>query len=457
MKGAFEKLAEIRPTLAKVSEPQRHEDEFLQAADLVPVRKQAAEHRLSAVLAELEALLGEKQWQQILDLFWPVEEKLPELAALGMDTAVREKLAFALGQLGRHDDALTQLEMCVTREPERFHLHSALAYTAYNSLFAARNREIFLSGKARDDRIALAHRHFGEAQRLRPNGVTNFYRQGMLLSKIEGKTRKALPLFAKAAANWEALTAEERERRHQERKNYVKALYQNAGIQLAEGDCRAAAESLKRCLVEDEKSDYLSRVHKFFALGKIEYHANRLQEARNALLFAEKCRGGEPIDFVFELLARVYLGIENPEKALAVIERVPEQHRRPYFRWTEADVLCALGRYEQAKTVLNACNQRDRRSRHKGLIRLCKIEYLLGDYPSAMAHAREADRFFREKWTNACADGLFWLALSAFRSGAGGEALRAAEELHAFQPGYPKLGRLLALLQGKGEADGTRS
>ena len=452
MQGAFDKLAEIRPALASGPEAAPREDEFLRAADLVPVRRQAAENRLRMVLAELAEIFRERRWQQALDLFHPVEEKLPELVDLALDTAVREKLAFALGQAGRPDDALAQLRVCVDRDPENFYPHNSLAYTAYNTLFAAKNREIFLSGKERQERIALAHRHFEAAQRLRPDGVTNFYRQGMLWHKIENKPNKALPLFSRAVDNWEALTGEDKDRRQQERKNYVKALYQQAGILLARGDCRCATQTLKRCLAEDEQSDYLSRLHKYFALGKLEYHSGRFKEARDALLFAEKCRDREPIDFVFELLARVYLGLKSPEKAMASIDRVPPNHRRPYFRWTEADVLCAMGKYDQARTVLETCIQRDRRSRHKGLIRLCRIVYLLGDYRSVMEHAREADRFFRELWANPCADALFWLAAGAMRAGEVEQARSSALALSDFQPGYPKLDRLLELLEGKGAA-----
>jgi tetratricopeptide (TPR) repeat protein len=450
MQGAFDKLAEIRPTLAKGPEPGFHEDEFLQAADLVPVRRQTADNRRRLALAELAEIFREKRWQQALDLFYPVEEKLPELADLGQDAAVREKLAFALGQLGRFDDAIAQLQVCVTKEPENFYPHSALAYTAYNSLFAARNREVFLRGRIRDDRIALAHRHFAEAQRLRPDGVTNFYRQGMLWHKLEDKPQKALPLFDRAVANWEALSDDDKDRRQQERKNFVKALYQKAGILLTRGDCRGAARTLKRCMAEDEKSNYLSRLHKYFALGKVEYHAGRLPEAKNALLFAERCADRAPVDFVFELLARVYLGLNDPQKAMAAIAQVPEKNRRPYVRWTEADVLCAQERYDRAKAVLEACTQRDRRSRHKGLVRLCRIDYLMGNYRQVMAHAREADRFFRDLWTNPCADALFWMAAAALRAGEGDQARSAALELRDFQPGYPKLDRLLARVDGKG-------
>ncbi len=46
MKGAFDKLAEIRPMLAKEPEAARHEDEFLKEADLVSVRRQVAESRI---------------------------------------------------------------------------------------------------------------------------------------------------------------------------------------------------------------------------------------------------------------------------------------------------------------------------------------------------------------------------------------------------------------------------
>lgn len=229
MQGAFDKLAEIRPMLARRPAEKSCGDPLLSADELVPVKRQAAENRQRAALAELTTIAHEKQWQQALDLFFPVEEKLPELVDTGLDGAVREKLAFALGQLGRFDDAIAQLAVCVRLTPGNFHVHSALAYTAYNSLFAARNREIFLSGKVREARIALAHAHFEQACGLRPDGVTNYYRHGMLWHKIEDKSRKALPLFERAVANWEGLGPEEKSRRHQEHKNYVKALYQPMG------------------------------------------------------------------------------------------------------------------------------------------------------------------------------------------------------------------------------------
>jgi hypothetical protein len=39
----------------------------------------------------------------------------------------------------------------------------------------------------------------------------------MLYRRIEGKPDQALPLFSRAVENWDALSEEEKDRRHQER------------------------------------------------------------------------------------------------------------------------------------------------------------------------------------------------------------------------------------------------
>ena len=447
MKGAFEKLAEIKTRLPETVPARHGEDDFLTQKDLVHAGRQVGQNRLKMVLAEAVELQQENLWEDILALFSPVEEKLPELIDAQLDVPVREKIAFAMGQLGRFDDAIAELTRCIELDPECFRFHSSLAYTAYNSLFAAKNREVFLSGKHRHDRIVLAHRHFRQAQRLRPDGVTNFYREGMLFHKIEQKADQAVPLFARAIQNWDAMTEEEKERRHQERKNFVKSLYQESATLLATGRFLPAKKNLKRCLAEDQRSNYLSMLHKYFALGKVEYNLGRLKEARDALVFAENCRQDKELaDFVFELLARVHLAAGEPEKALEVLEKIPEKFRRPYYRWTEADAWCALQRYDRAKSVLATSAERDRRSRHKSLIRLAKIEYLLGNFALGARHAAAADRFFRHNWNNAYGNGLFWQALCLLRSGSTQKARGLALELKAHFARYPKLDKLLALV-----------
>jgi len=181
------------------------EDEFLNLGDLTAFKRDAAERHLKQVLMEMNELIREKKWEDAASLIHPVEEKLPELVSYGLEVPLREKAGFVLGQLKRFDKAISELSFGIQKDPENFILHSSLAYTAYNSLYAAKNREIFLSGKIKEDRIRLAHRHFQKAQQLRPDGVTNFYREGMLYKQLENKVEKALPLFQQAVANWDKL------------------------------------------------------------------------------------------------------------------------------------------------------------------------------------------------------------------------------------------------------------
>ena len=422
------------------------EDSFFSMEDLVPIQKDAARRTLKRALAEMEELIREKKWEDLVALYHPVAEKQAEVAANNLDIPVRAKIAFALGQLKRFDDAIKELEICVEHQPEHFYHHSSLAYTAYNSLFAAQNRDAFLSGKIRTRRIELAHRHFRRSQELRPDGVTNHYREGMLYLKIEQKPEKALPLLRKAVSCWEILSADEQEKRHQERKNYVKALYRTAGVLLEKGDGMTALTTINRVLSEDEKSGYLSLVFKYFALGKVLFHLNRFDKARDALLFALRSGTGGNDDFVHELLSRTYLAMGNAERALEMIRKVPRNRRRPYCRWTEADVLCALKRYGEAEKALIESAERDTRSRHKSLMRLAKIAYAQNAFEEAMGHAAGADRFFREKWGNPFLEGLFWQAVCAYRMGRKAEALSLARELKELRSDYPKLDILLKRL-----------
>ena len=448
--SAFPKTTPNRP-----SRP-RPGDDLLGPDDLLPVQREAAVRTETRALAELAELTRENRWAEAVDLFFPVKDKLPELADHQCDIRVREKLAFALGHLGRHDEAINELGACLKREPDNFYLHASLGYTAYDSLWAAKNRQVLLSGKARAERIGLAHRHFAAAQALRPDTVTQFYRQAMLFRQIEGKDQKALPLFRRAVENWEGLDPEARERRHQERKNYIKALYQLAGTLVAVGRPDLALKPLQRCLTEDETSNHIALAFKYFALGKVQFHLNRFAEARDALLFAGKCRHDGPLDFVFELLARTYLALGNVEKAREAVGRVPEGRRRPYVRWTEADVLCAAKQYDAALKVLAGCVSRDGFSRHKGLLRMARIAYLLGRFQEAVNHAEAARNFYRDKWINDCHEGLLWSAAASLRLGDIDRAAELTRTLGDLDPHFPRLNRLTAAIGRERSQKGAR-
>lgn len=398
-------------------------------------------------LGEITALRAENRWEDILSLFHPVEEKVPELDGVGLAEGIRAEMAFALGHLNRFEEAIELYRTCVEAEPESFHHHAGLAYTAYNSLYAAKTRQVMLHPAERRARIDLAHHHFTFARQLRPEGVTSDYRQGMLFKQIQGKHDKALPHFETAVRNWRAYPEEQKQARHQERKNYVKALYHLASCQLETGHARQALEHLRACLREDESSAHLSAVHKHFALGKVHYQLGDYGSALQTLEVAAAHADPADDDYVFELLARVHLARGDLSRAGQSLGRIPPHRRRPYVRWTEADVLAARGETDRACRVLREAAEKDRRGSHKALIRLARIEIQRRNHEQALIAARQACAFFEGQYRNAFFDGLFWQAAALFRLGRHEEAEARVVELEQLRPDYPNLGKLKQLLK----------
>ncbi len=402
------------------------------------------------VAFEIEELIRENRWKEIADRYYPLEQKLPDIVSQKRDVRIRAKLAFALGHLKKFDEAIAESAVCVERFPDNFMYQASLAYNAYNALWAAKNREILLSGEARRERVELAHRHFKKAQELRPGGSTNFYREGMLYYRLEDKPKEALPLFLRAVKNWEALTTGQQEERAQERKNYVKALYQAASVMILTQNPSGALENIEKCLAEDERSGYMERLFKFFALGKVRYHLGDYQKARDALKFAlVSRRHNQPADFVHELLARTYLALGDLDRAEKSVGEVPEKRRRPYIRWTEADILCAQNRADDARKVLLHCAEKDRMSRHKALIRLAKLEYREGFFERCEKCASAADSFFRERWGAPYIEGCFWRALAFLEAGDRKKAEKLARTMEKHYPRARRLQQLSEALEAK--------
>ena len=439
------------PSATATTQKTLHQDQFLSLDELIAPKSDFSKKSRGKTLDDIRELMAANQWENILALYYPVEEKVPDVVAAGMDTPVREKIAFALGQLGRFDDAITELLICTRREPDNFFACSSLAYTAYNSLYANKNKEIMLTPDLKAKRLTLAHNSLKKAQELRPDGVTNFYRHGMLISQIENKPDQALPLFLSACQNWEKLSDKEQEERHQEKKNYIKSLYRLASLQLTAGNGDAALKRIKNCLSLDEKSNHISLPLKYFALGKVYFHLGKNVEARDALVFAHQSRGSRPADFVVELLARTFLALGKKERAMEILKTIPEQARRPYYRWTEADSLCAMDRFDEAEVVLKKSMARDNRSRHKTLIKLAKICYIRKNFCDTEKYAVDADHFFQRQWQNPYGEGMFWTALAQCRQGRTRQAMETAEKLKAHFRFFPRLDQLITFIQEQTE------
>lgn len=141
------------------------EDEFLNLKDLLAFKRDAAENFLRQTLLEISELIREKQWEDAVALCHPVEEKFPELLSYHLETPLREKIGFVLGQLKRFDEAIKELDLGIRNDPENFTLHSSLAYTAYNSLYAGKKGAGRVPGK----------RHPLQAQSFNPAGKNRIF------------------------------------------------------------------------------------------------------------------------------------------------------------------------------------------------------------------------------------------------------------------------------------------
>ncbi|MEW6221292.1 MAG: tetratricopeptide repeat protein [Thermodesulfobacteriota bacterium] len=452
--------AEPRPAAVAPPLP-APDDTFLLDDTLAPWQIQQASAGQQAALAEAEELVRGCRWPDLLALFHPVEEKVPELVAAGLDAELRLKVAFALGQSGRFPEALATLRLAVARLPDSFLGHSSLAFTACQYIRSCRTGKVALAPATRQELVAEAHRHFGRCQALRPETVTGFYRQGILFQEIERKSRLAIPLFERARANWLALSEKARQERHQERPKFRKSLYHLA-VCLAEDHRLPRAQALlEELLAEDPAGETVGLLFTHFGLAKIHLAAGRPAKAREHCQVAVAAAApDQAIDFVWELCARACLALGEADAGLVAIGRVPERARRPYVRWTEGDCLAALGRPEEAERLWRQAAERDRRSRHRPLLRLARLHLGRGRLTEALAEAEAAERFCQETYGNPSLEAMFWRAACLFRLGRLAEAAAIVAELERRHLHYPHLGRLAERirqgLESGGDGHGPR-
>lgn len=400
------------------------------------------------VLGEILALQADNRWQDIIDLFSPVEDKLPDLVAAGMDTEIRLKIAFALVHEHKPEEAIRLLTPVVRREPDNALAHYNLAYAALDELYSARTEHRIIPTRRRQELIRLGHDHFGAARALRPDSVTFAYREAILCKEIENKPRLAIPLFEQAITNWQGLDSSEQERRHQQRPKYVKSLYHLASCLLEAGRATDSLRHLHTLEAEDSERCFMHPLFRHFAFGKVLHALGRHREALDRLeTAAHAADSHQPTDFVWELAARCALRLGRVDRAQACIERVDRNRRRPYVRWTEADVLAARGKVPEALQVLRASAERDRRSRHVSLIRMARL--LLGrrELEEGLDAATRAVRFCEETWGNASREARFWQAAALHLLGRNGEALAIVTELEDAHFQYPHFGRLAGLVR----------
>lgn len=410
---------------------------------------------LDRIKAELAELRTGNRWQDILALIHPVGEKWPELVDAGLDAELLRESAFALCRLGRYEEAMTAVRPLTTTEPDNAQAWYALGYAAYEALYAAKRDRGPMPPATRRNLIETAHRAFGHCQRLQGDSVSFFYRDAMVFKDFEDKPRQAIPLFERAMRNYEEASPEERDRRHQQRPKYIRAMYHLAACRLATGHPTASLALLDKVLREDRDRNHMSPVFKHFALAKSLHALGRPADAMQHLeTAAVRAEQNEPVEYVHELAARCALQLRQIEKAASCLGRIPPNRRRPYIRWTEADVLVAQGRPQEAVAILEQAAERDRLARHKSLIRLARIHLRGGQHEQGLAAARQADAFCRERYGNGSAEARFWEAACLYRLHRLDEARAIVGELSRTNFVYPGLRQLTALLHGDQPAPG---
>lgn len=425
-----------------------NKDDFFAALGSSSLGGDRLQRELERVLAEIEELQVGNRWEDILALFYPVAEKLPELADSGLDLDIRLKVGFALGRAMRHDEAMTCLSEVLQRDPDRVMAHYSLAYTILDLLFTARTERGLLTPKRRAELIREAHVHFERSRELAPDSVVFFYREGVLYKEIEGKPRQAIPLFEQAIANWEKQSAEEQKHHHQQLPKYIKSLYHLASCLLKLDLPRRSLKFLERMMVLDQDRNHMHPLFKHFAMGKVLFALGRPKEALDHLeTAAHRADRGQPTDFVWELAARCCLELGLPDRAAACIDRIPQPARRPYVRWTEADVLVVRGQKQEALRLLAQTAERDRRGRHKALMRMARIHLTGGEPAKALDLARQAADFCRETFGKEAHEALFWQAASCYRLERHQDAMRLVETLEQSNFRYPHFGRLAKMVR----------
>lgn len=437
------------PTPDKALEPATPaEQDFLSSMAAAPWSSDSLRQEQERVLAEIHELQTENRWDDIIALFHPVEEKLAELCDSGLENEIRMKIGFSLGRAERHDEAARCLRRAVERDPESCMAHYNLAYTLLDQLFSLRTRRQAISPREKSRCIEEAHTHFRRARELRPESITFFYREGILFKEIEGKVRKAIPLFQQAVANWERLDEDSRRKQHQQRPKYVKALYHLASCHLKCGMPGRSLRILEKMIAADRDRDHMHPLFKHFAMGKVLHALGRPEEALEHLeVAAYRADRTQATDFVLELAARCALLLGQPERAAKHIDRVPSSRRRPYVQWTAADVLVAQGRRQEALRVLSRAAERDRRGRHKALLRMARIHLTAGDADKALNLSREAASFCEQTFGSESREAIFWQAASLYRLNRPAEALALITELEKCRFNYPSFNRLAQLVR----------
>lgn len=350
------------------------------------------------VLHHIQLMKARCAWEEILKAFHPLAQKKPDLPDGHERLLIMQEIAFALSQTKRFAEAIELLLHCQEKDPRNYQVAASLGFNYYNALMSEKAREIRL-GEERARYVEGADRWLRVAEELYPANVVDFYRHGMLYHHIlERKDNKASPLFETAVANWESLPRDDRERRHKDHKNYIKALYHLAKARMRLGRYPEAEQAARRCIEEDRDTDHEEPLHKFYLLGRILLEAGREEEALAHLRNAAHMRTKRPKDYVYYTLAVCLVRLERWEEALDWLDKIPPRYRKPHMKRLAGWIHYRLGHPEHAGELLDEALREDAKGCHLTLVVMGRIFQDLENWEQALDCFRKANQFKRKEF-----------------------------------------------------------
>lgn len=372
----------------------------------------AKANRSPSELAELaHRLKADRKWESLAAL---AGELPPDWGREWLPVA--DEAAFALGQLGRFDEARDLFLACYDHEPSH-RFASALAYVHYAAL---------LRHKVRKPRLAepepyrkAFERWVTEALRHKPDSLPDRYRLGVYHASIQTqKDVLALKAFRDVIRIFDRLPAEQRSAQNRHFKIYVRALYGAARSAYRLGRFVEARRSIFHCIRVDRERNHQKPVFKLFLAAKVLVAEGRLDDAERGLrLAAESPHNGER-DFVFALLAEIALAQDRVDDAAAWIElHVLPHHRKPYVWRILGDCAVRHGQPRRAQKLYKSALLKDRGGRHKTLVRMGRIHELAGETAEARRAYEQAAEFKRRRYLSEDPEALEALAELCERAG----------------------------------------
>ncbi len=315
---------------------------------------------------------------------------------------VADKVAFALGRVRRYADAIDLVvrAYAVLPAPRRA---SALVWLHYAGCM-----ELLSPSRAQrptkiPDRETLREgfrKWVAEALRADPDSIKDLYRLGIWEAQVESRRDKpALAAFERAIAAYRGFDEAFRERRHDLRGYYVRALYAAARSALRLGLVIRARHHIFACIREDRNRDHVASLFKMHLAGTVCVRHGEPDAAERAFRLALDADAVRDRTFVFSSLARLRLAQGDPTDAVAWIERNVRPERRPPDVWrTLGDAQGVLGDVRAAENAYRNALLRDRSGRHRTLVAVGALHQAKGDLDQAARDYEQAREFRRRRW-----------------------------------------------------------